>query len=932
MFRSMMPRETSSLDVPSVRDFHGREAELARIAALIDVIAEGGAALVIRGAAGIGKTALLEVAQIRARGRGLRVLRMSGVEAEAYLPFAALQQAMAPILRESGKLPPRQHAALLAAFGLSEDTAPPDLFLVAMAILTLLTDSAARKPILLVADDVQWLDQSTSDVLAFIARRLSSDPIVLLMAEREGCSERLACPGVLRHQLDALDEATARRLLAAHAPDLPVELHHRFLEEAGGNPLALVELPHGERITETGAWPWLPLTNRLERAFLSRVSGLPAATRTLLLLIAANNGKSLREVLDAGAVLLGAPVKLDVLTPAISAMLIEVFGVDVRFRHPLMRSAVYQAASLTMRRDAHSALGSVIKDQPDRRIWHRMVSTIGPDESLAVELDALATRAQRRGVLAAAIEALVNAARLSATAEARSERFLRASGFAAELGQPETVARLLRDADLDRPPLRARAQVAWVREMSQPLTVNDLARISALVAHAADARADGASDLALDLLWRAAQRCHWADADGVRVSILTTAHELGSPESDARLIAISAYIRPLEHGHNVYRKLTARAATGVTDPMAAWILGLAANTIGAFEFGVTWLNHTSLAWREQGRLGDLPRVLFGRSFAETEMGNWTAALQTCEEAIRFGEETGQTIWVAATTVVQSRLAALRGNFDVAEAHAGHAERLVLSPGTSFWRAMLQNARGCAALGAGRPAEAFEHLQRVHTPADPAFNTGLQFFSLADYVEACLSCGQEVAAASVISDVGRRAGPTPVPWVQTMLCYGKALLAPPSRAEMFFTNGLGAAAENWPFLRARLLLAYGGWLRRQRRIAEARAPLRTAREIFDALGAVPWSERARRELRAAGEASRPRAKLVLDVLTPQELHIAELAAGGLSNKEIGARLYLSHRTVGYHLHRIFPKLGITARAELRNALGQATQVSTDSPGR
>jgi DNA-binding CsgD family transcriptional regulator len=919
-------RSTSSV-------LYGREDDLARIVGLIDRIDDGGAALLISGEPGIGKSTLLEAAQEFAQDRDIRVLYLCGVPSEAHLPFGALQQALGPALDHVNTLPKRQRSALTAAFGLSGDTEAPDMFLVALATLTLLTASAARKPILLVADDVQWLDQPSRDVLAFISRRLSSDPIVLLMAKRSGSDDVFPHSNVPHHELTRLDDASAEHLLVNKAPDLPADLRQRFLDEAAGNPLALVELPRGERRSETGESHWLPLTDRLERAFFSRVTGLPNSTRLLLLVLAENDSRSLRELLAAGELLLGEKVGLDALAPAIAAMLIEVGTGEVWFRHPLVRSAVHQTANPVARHNVHSALAEVIKDQSDRRIWHRMESAIGPDEALAEELDDAGARSQRRGALATAIMALENAARLSGTAVSRSERLLRAAGFAADMGRPETVERLLREADLDQPPPHVRARFAWIREISQPLTVNDLAHIYALVGFAADARANGDDDLALGLLWRAAQRCWWGNAgDAIRAEIFAAACALDAPASDARLIAIASYVEPLRNGQEVNRQLAARSAVGSADPVAAWILGLAANTIGAFDFGVSCLTEVSKVFREQGRLGDLARVLFARSFAETETGDWMGALRSSAEVIQFGGETGQTVWVAAATIVQARLAAMRGNFDVAEAYAAEAERLVLSPGINFLQAMLQGARAIAALGAGRPAEAYEHLQRVHTPGDPAFNTSLQFFGLADYVETAVSCGQDAAAASAVEEVERRSAPMAVPWVQMMLSYSKALLAPAVRAESFFQDGLGPVAQNWPFLRGRLLLAYGEWLRRQRRVMDARAPLRMARDIFDALGAAPWSERARRELRAAGETSRPPAGHVLDALTPQELQIAELAASGLSNKEIGARLYLSHRTVGYHLYRIFPKLGITARAGLRAALNQPSAACYQDFGR
>ncbi len=265
--------------------------------------------------------------------------------------------------------------------------------------------------------------------------------------------------------------------------------------------------------------------------------------------------------------------------------------------------------------------------------------------------------------------------------------------------------------------------------------------------------------------------------------------------------------------------------------------------------------------------------------------------------------------------MKAKLAGMLGNPEQSEAYAAQAERLVLSAGASFLLAMLQIARGISAIGAGRHWEAYEHLRRLFAPADPAFNSGLQFFGLADFVEAAVFSGNAEAAHGVIDEIERVSAPTPVPWVATMLHYGKALLASPDDAERCFLQGLGPAAKKWPFLRGRLLLAYGVWLRRQRRSANARAPLREARDIFDALGASPWSNRAREELRASGESSRSRTNYVWETLTPQELHIAQLAAEGLSNKKIGIKLYLSHRTVGYHLHRIFSKTGITSRAGL-----------------
>lgn len=903
----------------------GRDRDIALIDKMIARIDQGGSTLVISGEPGIGKSALLEQARHRAREHDLTVLSMTGVLAEVHLPFAALEQALRPLMKEAVNLVPRQRSALFSAFGMHDDMGAPDIFLVALAALSLLTESAARRPILLIADDAQWLDEATYEVLAFISRRLSSDPIVLFVAMRDGFDRLFDDPSHLRLRLSGLDEADAEHLLDAHAPDLSADLRSRFLQEAAGNPLALLELPRDRRAADIKDTTWLPLTERLERAFSSRLTDLPAATRMLLFVAAENDGTSLHEILRAGKAVLGGEVEVSALTPAIAAKLIDVDETEVRFRHPLVRSAMHQAADLATRHRIHAALAAIVHEELDRHLWHRAAATIGPDEELAGEYDTMAGRALRKGAVAMAIEVLEKAAALSSTPRARSDRFLRAAELAADLGQPDLLERLLRQANVSEPSAHVRARLAWVREISQPLTINDLGRISALIGFAADAHAHGDKDLALGLLWRAAQRCWWGSmGDTVGANVLTAARELDLPPTNARLIAIEGYVGTLEHGYEVHRQLAAHAAAGVADPVTAWILGLAGNTVGAYEFSIIWLTEASTAFREQGRLGDLARVLFSRSCAESEMGDWTGALKSSGESARFGEETGQTVWVAASAIVQAILAGRRGYFDTAEAHAAQAERFLLSPGTNFWRALLQNARGIIALGADRPAEAYEHLHRMLTPDDSAFNASMQFYCLADYVEAALACGQEVAAAAAVEDVERRAGSVAAPWVRMVLSYCKALLAPPDRAEKCFEDAFLTDIKTWPFRHGCCLLAYGTWLRRQRRSVDARAPLRNARDIFDALGAGPWSERARRELRAAGEVSRPREGRMLDELTPQELQIAELAASGLSNKEIGARLYLSHRTVGYHLYRIFPKLGITARSGLSAALNRARQ--------
>jgi DNA-binding CsgD family transcriptional regulator len=601
--------------------------------------------------------------------------------------------------------------------------------------------------------------------------------------------------------------------------------------------------------------------------------------------------------------------------------LIDFDATQARFRHPLIRSAIHQAADIATRQRAHAALAEIIEDQ-DRKLWHRAAATIGPNDELAAEHDLMATRAQRRGSITMVIDVLQVAAKLSSTAKARSERLLRAAEFAAiDLGRPELLEHLLRGAEVDGSDKLNVARVGWCREMSQPQMVNDSGKISALVGFANQAHAAGETNLASNLLWRAAQRYWWSSASSsLRTIVLTAASKLDLPEMDPRLIAISAYAEPLRRGGELYVKLKTLSQERGGDPNVARILGSTANVIGAFDLGASLLAESSAELRKQARIGNLARVLFAQAWAEMEAGDWVGAMREAEESFRLAEETGSPLWMAAATIVKAKLAGMQGDTERSEAYATQAERQILSIGASFLLAMLQLARGIASIGAGRHLEAFEHLRRLFSPADPAFNSGLQFFALAHFVEAAVYSDNPQVARKVIDEMESVSAPKPVPWVETMLSYSKALVATNEEdAERFFLDGLGPAAKNWPFLRGRLLLAYGAWLRRQRRSANARAPLREARDTFDALGASPWSDRAREELRASGETSLRRTEQAWENLTPQELHIAQLAAQGLSNKVIGARLYLSHKTVAHHLHQVFSKIGITSRSSLASIL-------------
>jgi DNA-binding CsgD family transcriptional regulator len=911
-------------------DLVGREPETRVLDALVDGVHEHGGSLVLRGEPGIGKSALLTAAGGRAADRGMRVLRTAGVQSETRLPFAGLHQLLRPVLGEAGELPDAQRDALHAAFGLT-DAAAPELFRIALAVLDLLAESAGRTPILAIAEDVHWLDRSTSDVLAFVARRVQSDPIVVLAASRDGSESSLVDAGLPELRLAELDDIAAATLLDAHAPGLSSQRRARVLEAAAGNPLALVELPRAsEQLDDGTALPaWLPLTTRLEQAFAARISELPTDTRALLVVAAVDDEDALAEVLGAAALIVGADVGVHDLEPAEAAGLIDLGETTLRFRHPVVRSAIRQATSVAQRHDAHAALAEVLAGKPDRRVWHRVGSAVGPDEDVARELDAAATRAVRRGAIVVAVAALEHAARLTEEPTRRGDRLLSAAELAFEMGRHDVVLRLLHDAGpLELGPLEL-PRLSWLREVFEDGRWTGAAKAGAFVEIADRMRLGGDTDRALSSLLTVALRCWW-DSPGqeTRDLIVAAAERIPVPPDDAQLIAILAFASPIDTGAVVIDRLSRLTADASGDPEALRLWGTAATGVGAFDQAPRFLEAAVAGLRAQGRLGLLARALVSRGLAGIFVGSWSDALAAAEEAGRLARETAQPTWLASAQAVEATLAGLRGDEHSAEALAAEAERVLLPMGAAPVLALVQLARGAGALTAGRHADAYDALQRIFDPSDIVSQPYVRHWAVADLVDAAVHSGHHDEARAAVRALEADAARARSPLLRVALAYARALLAEDDDAEARFQAALGADLAAWPFIRARLLLAHGAWLRRQRRVAESRAPLRAALEAFEALGAAPWGERARQELRASGETSRRRTPAARDDLTPQELQIARMAADGLSNRDIGQRLYLSHRTIGSHLYRIFPKLGVTSRADLHAALDAA---GAPSPG-
>ena len=907
----------------------GRDAEIGLLAALLDGIGDGGGALVLYGEPGIGKSRLLAVTAGFARERGFTVLSTTGVQSEAHLAFAGLHQLLRPLRFHSANLPAAQRAVLDAAFGLGQEPAP-ERFQIAMAVLDLLGEVAAETPLLVLAEDAQWLDRPTMEVLAFVARRLQSDPIVLLAAVRDGYPSLLVDAGLPQHRLGALPPAEAMTLLDTSAQPLSPVIRDRLLSEAAGNPLALRELPITAARREPIAPGSLPLTQRLEQAFADRVSDLPEATRLLLLVAAHSEEERLGDIVEAASAVAGTRLGLDLLEPAAQAAIVDLDLQSVRFRHPLIRSAVRQSASLRQRRQVHEALAEVLRAEPDRRVWHRAALISGTHDEIASELEEAAGRARRRGALAVAVTALQRAAELSPPGP-RARRLLAAAELAFELGQRDLVMPILREVEqLDPDPVQ-RARATWIGELVQTRPLSDAPRAAALIAAAEQAAQAGDRNLQLNLAWLVASRAWLVDpAPTARRVLIEAADRLGDPESaDLRILAIQAYADPFGKAPVILKRLREAAADVHRGTDAARFLGPAAVAVGAFDLAATFLAEAADGLRTQGRLGHLPRMLTLQGRMAAEVADWDVAIPAAEEARRLAAELREPHWVAAADAVDSVIAGIRGDRDAAERAAARAERLAMPAGANMTTAFAQFGRIFAALGAGRHADAYQAAERLFDPASPAHHPVVACWLIGDLAEAALRTGRIEEARARVKQVETASGDIQGTCIAVGLRHARALLAQdPGEAAGRFDEALGADLTHWPLQRARLLLAYGQWLRRQRRVAESRAPLRDARDAFDTMGCTAWGDQARRELRASGESSRRRDLAARDQLTAQELQIAQLAAQGLSNRDIAQRLYLSHRTIGTHLYRIFPKLGITSRGELRAALPARTASGED----
>ena len=910
------------------RTLRGRGGECARLDGLLESVRGGrSAALVVRGEAGAGKTALLRYAIDSAVG--LRVIRAVGVESEMELAFAALHQLCVPVLDRLKHLPGPQRDALEIAFALTEGPTP-DRFLIGLAVLSLLSEAAEERPLLCVVDDAQWLDRASMQTLAFVARRLLAESVLMVFAAREPNADFQGLPELV---VGGLCEADARELLA-HKLRWPLDerVQERIVAETRGNPLALLELPHSLPMTELAGGFGLPeanpdamlLSGRIEDSFLRRIGDLPVSTRFLLLVAAAEPTGDPVLVWQAAARL---GVSTDAADDAEAAGLVE-FGARVRFRHPLVRSAVYRAASPEDRQRAHRILAEATDPQvdPDRRAWHRAQAAADADEDVAAELERSAGRAQARGGLAAAAAFLERSAVLTIDPGRRAHRALAAAQAAYQAGAPDEAFELLARAEAGPPDelLNARASLlrgqmafasghsadastlllatarrfeqvdpqlareTYLDALAAATFVGRLAKLAGLPEIAAAARAAPAApraprapDLLLDGLAILITEGYQAGAPALRRAVNAFRRGDVAPEDELRWFFVACH-----SSHDLW------------------------DDDGWYELSARYLQ---LA-RNVGALGVLPIALAQRVGLHLHTGEFAAAAALVEETAAINEATGNDLPAYSAMALagwRGRTAEAIELIEVIKRHAAARDEGMGLSIAHYTSAVLYNGLG--------------HYEDALAAADQASaypqELGFANWGLAELAEAAARSGDTRRANDAVEQLARTTGPCDTPWARGIEARSRALVSEGEDAELLYQEAIdqlnrcrGAVAH------ARARLVYGEWLRRKGRRVDARDQLRTAHQILVSAGAEAFAERARRELIATGETVRKRSPHVdIHQLTSQEVHIARLARDGRSNVEIGAELFLSVRTVEWHLRKVFGKLGIGSRRELRGAL-------------
>jgi DNA-binding CsgD family transcriptional regulator len=887
---------------------YGRSEQLAAIDRLLEGMRSSRAgALVLRGEAGIGKTALLDAAEEKAAET--RVLRVTGVESEAELPFAALHALMRPALDEISALPERQATALRGAFGMA-DAAVTDRFLVGLAVLSLIAELAEHRPVLCLVDDAQWLDRASRDALMFAARRLHAERAAVLVAARDE-PPGAGLPGLPELRLGGLGRAAAEQVLAGAG--LVLAVRDQLIAEAGGNPLALIELSRGLSAGQRAGsvtpliLPAASPAGRVQQAFGARIAALPEACRRAVLVAALAGMADLAEVSRAIAAAGGL---LTDLAAAERAGLVRVTPAGVSFAHPLARAAVLADSDVAARMAGHRALAGVLDG--DRRAWHLAAVADGPDERVAAELDAAAQRAGHRGSRAAMSAAYERAAALTAEPGARGRRLALAAEAAGYAGQLPRAADLAGQAG---------------RLAADPAAAGTLARVRAQLELEAGRYADAAGFL-LD----AAALLGPADPDTAQAVMTAAVHMLWlnagpadpglerraaamTPPVGARLVEFLQAVRRLQDG-DTHATITVPATPGPGS--LPFFAGFSQLFFDFIRGDVPAVRRRAAGMaaecRDAGIAGLLAYALVYLAHAQLLHGEFLDATASAEEGLRIAADTGQTTVTRELASTAARLAAVAGDEDACRVRAAQVRDLSAS-GQTLALAGADCALTLLDLGSARYQSALDRMQA--TTAGPARHNPELLYAYPDHVEAAVRAGRPDLAARPREMFTTWAAAIGQRWATALGARCAALIASDSDAEPLWRQAIADhEGDGRPFEQARTSLLYGEWLRRNQRRADAREHLLAAAGAFARMGARPWQDRAEAELRAAGAgAAAVTADDPLARLTPQELQVVRLAAAGASNKQIGAQLFLSPRTVGFHLYRAFPKLGVTTREEL-----------------
>jgi DNA-binding CsgD family transcriptional regulator len=902
----------------------GRAGERQAFDRLLENVRGGqSAVLVVRGEAGVGKTALLH--HCARQASGFRVARIAGVEAEMELPFAGLHLLCAPMLVRLDVLPEPQRDALCVALGLTSGDAP-DRFLVALAVLSLLSAVAEERPLLCLVDDAQWLDGASGKVLGFVARRLLAESVAIVFAVRERVGKH-ELEGLPELPLEGLGEEDARALLARAVPGrLDGRVGDRIVAETRGNPLALLELPRGMSAAELAGGFELPrggdLPGHIEEQYLRRVRALPEATRRLMLLAAAD------PVGDATLVWRAAQsfgIGTSALVPAKDAALLDI-GARVRFHHPLVRSAVYRSASPEARRDVHEALAEVSDPDVDgdRRAWHRALAAAGPDEDVATELEHSAGRAQTRGGLAAAAAFLERAAALTADPARRARRALEAAQAKHQAGAPEAALALLASAQAGPLDQLQRAQGQRLHA-GITFTSNRGSDAPALLLSSAQQLAPLDVTLARETYLEALMAAQFAGrlADGAALEVAEAARAAPpSPSPHAPDLLLDGLAAMITEGHRAAAPLLKRAVHAFRHGDAGanggfrwlWLAEEAAIEMwdheGWRELAVRELRLV----REAGALTVLPLALSANIVALIFAGELAVAGSLIDEVKIVTEATGSQLAPYGSLILaawRGREAELTRLIDVTiEEVVPRGEGIGVS--TAQWAdALLHNGLGEYESASAASQQVLESPVRL----DATIN-----WVLPELVESAARCDRAELAQDALQRLTEMTRAAGTDWALGLEARSRALLSEAEPAEKLYLEAiarLGRTRLRGEHARAHLL--YGEWLRRNGRRKDAREQLRIAHCRFADMGMEAFAERARRELQATGATTRKRQAATRDELTPQEEQIARLARDGLTNSEIGSQLFLSPRTVEWHLRKVFTKLGITSRMGLHGAL-------------